>query len=379
MPSVLLVTQDLQRAGAQRQCVELALGLHERTSWEVEIGVLEGGDGPLAAELAAAGIPLHIWNRRWRWDLNPAGQIAAWTRARRTEVVHSFLFLPNFYARMARLRHRPPLLVSSLRSTGISGWPRQIAEVVMSPLCDVVIANSEAGRNDMVSHGVSPSRIEVVRNGLNLERFLSAGQSSARRATGDRWIGMVAQLEPRKDQLSLLDALVGIRARHPEVRLILAGDGRMRRRVEERIRQASLQSAVQLLGTVAHPEAIYADLDIYVQASATEEGTSNSIVEAMACGRPVVATDVGGNREIVEHGTTGLVVPPRDPAMLAAAVLELLEDPPRARRMGETARERARSRFSRDRMVEATIAIYEKRSRIRAERADRAVVRRRPT
>src|SRR5262249_386244 len=119
-PSVLLVTQDLQRAGAQRQCVELALGLHRSAEWRVEVLALEPG-GALVAELDAAGIGHHVIPRRWRWDLSPAARIASHTRRGGHQIVHSYLFLPNFYCRLARLLHRTPVLISSLRSTGIDG------------------------------------------------------------------------------------------------------------------------------------------------------------------------------------------------------------------------------------------------------------------
>src|SRR5262245_26486033 len=167
MPSVLLVTQDLQRAGAQRQCVELALGLATRPGWRVEVAALEG-DGPLGDELRVAGIALHECPRRWRWDLGPARRIAALARDGGFDIVHGFLFLPNFYTRMARLLHRPRVVISSLRSTGIEGLPRYVAEVLMAPLCDLIIANSEAGRRDLVARGVAATRLVVVRNGLDL-------------------------------------------------------------------------------------------------------------------------------------------------------------------------------------------------------------------
>jgi glycosyltransferase involved in cell wall biosynthesis len=127
---------------------------------------------------------------------------------------------------------------------------------------------------------------------------------------------------------------------------------------------------VEFLGTVDRPEVVYPGLEIYVQASASEEGTSNSILEAMACARPVVATDVGGNREIVQHGVTGLIVPPRNPEALAAALRTLLDDPNRARRMGEAGAVLARSLYSRERMVEATVRVYESQLIRAAPRSD---------
>jgi glycosyltransferase involved in cell wall biosynthesis len=364
MPRALLVTQDLQRAGAQRQCVELALGLG-RAGWQTEVATLEAG-GPLEEDLRAGGIPIHHCPRRWRWDLSPALALASLTRRFDPDVVQTFLFLPNFYGRLARLLRRPRLLVSSLRSTGIEGWPRYAAEVLLAPLCDLILANSEAGRADLAARGVAPERIVVVRNGMVFERFDAALAGARGPADCGPRLGMVAQMERRKDHAGLVEAFARVRARVPQARLLLGGDGALRPAVEERVARLGLGHAVELLGTIARPESLLVTLGIYVQASAAEEGTSNSILEAMACGRPVVATDIGGNREVVEDGRTGVIVPAGDPERLAAAVLDLLADPERLRRMGEAAARAVRSRFGRATMIEATLAAYRSAGAVRA-------------
>jgi glycosyltransferase involved in cell wall biosynthesis len=355
-PRALLVTQDLQRAGAQRQCVELAVGLRQ-AGWRVEVAVLEEG-GALQAELAAAGIPVHPCPRRWRWDPGPAFRLARLWKRLDADVVQTFLFLPNFYGRVGRLLRRPRLLVSSLRSTGIEGWPRYAAEVLLAPLCDRILANSEAGRSDLVARGVAPGRIVVIRNGMTFERFDAALRTGRPPEACLPRLGMVAQMERRKDHLGLVEALARVRARVPEARLLLAGDGSLRTVVETRVRERGLEGAVEFLGTLDRPETLVTTLAISVQASAAEEGTSNSILEAMACGRPVVATDIGGNREVVEHGKTGLIVPPRDPEALARALLDLLASPELIRKMGQAARASVRARFSRETMIRATIEAY---------------------
>lgn len=356
MPSVLLVTQDLERAGAQRQCVELALGLRSRPGWRVEVATLEP-DGPLGEELRAAGVPLHECPRRWRWDLGPVGLIAAIARDGHFDVVHGFLFLPNFYTRLARLRYRPRVTISSLRSTGIEGLPRYVAEVLLAPLCDRIIANSEAGRQDLISRGVRADRIVVVRNGLALDRFLALAPppSPPRRQPV---LGMVAQMEPRKDHEGLVRAFAAVVRRHPGARLVLAGDGRLRPRIEALVQSLDLGAQVELAGTVPASERVYDRLDLYVQSSASQEGTSNSIVEAMAAARPVVATDIGGNAETVADGETGLIVPPGDAGALAEAIERLLGDPVLHQRLSLAARRRAIERYSRERMIEETIRQY---------------------
>jgi glycosyltransferase involved in cell wall biosynthesis len=229
----------------------------------------------------------------------------------------------------------------------------------MAPLCDAIIANSEAGLRGIVARGVSPRRVFVVRNGLDLSRFEKAATTQPAAGETVRLLGMIAQMEPRKDHLGLVEAYAKLRTRFPQSRLVLAGDGSRRPAVETLVRQLGLEGEVRLLGTVDRPEAVLETLDLYVQASAREEGTSNSILEAMAAGRPVVATDVGGNREVVRHGVTGLIVPPHDPDALASALSEMLADPERCRRMGAAGAALMRERYSRQAMVDATVAVYQ--------------------
>jgi len=359
MPSVLLVTQDLQRAGAQRQCVELAVGLSRRPGWSVAVAAMED-DGPLREELGDAGVPLFACPRRWRWDLSPIRVLARLTRREAIDIVHSFLFLPNFYTRFARFIHRPAVVVSSHRSTGVRGWPRYVLEVLLAPLCDVVIANSDSGRQALLARGVSSRRVAVVLNGLNLERFQRPADATGDASmNGIRTVGMVARMEADKDHECLAVAMRDVLARYPDARLVFAGDGSLRPRVEARVRDLGIESAVEFLGDVKKPERVYAAIDINVQASAVKEGTSNSIIEAMASGRPVIATDLGGNREVVRNGETGLLVPPKDPGALAAAIMSLMEKPAEARRMGAAGSARAASMYSREAMVSATVAVYE--------------------
>lgn len=359
MPSILLVTQDLQRAGAQRQCIELALGLQKEKDWSVEVTAIEP-DGPLAIELQNAGIPLHPCPRSWRWDLAPAHRIGNLARTRNHQIIYSFLFLPNFYARISRLAGHNSLVISSLRSTGVAGWPRYLTEILMAPLCDLIIANSDSGRNALIARGVAARRIVVVRNGLNLERFITAKEGDVRldSSRNGKRIGMVARMEVDKDHVGLVKAFQRVLVSHPQSRLVLAGDGSLRPKIEMAIRKAGIVNSVDLLGETDHPESVYSGLDIYVQPSQIEEGTSNSIVEAMTSGLPVVATNSGGNREVVLHGQTGFIVPPRQPGSLASSIVSLLDDPALARQMGQAGANRAMALFSRRAMVSATIKIF---------------------
>ena len=137
-----------------------------------------------------------------------------------------------------------------------------------------------------------------------------------------------------------------------------AGDGAQQAQLESLVHSLGLGPCVVFLGTV-RPRALYPLLDVYVQASALGEGISNSLLEAMAQGLPVVATDVGGNREVVIDGVTGRLVPAADPDRLTAVLLDLLSDSEQRQRMGRAGRERILTTFRVDTMVTATQNVYE--------------------
>jgi glycosyltransferase involved in cell wall biosynthesis len=357
---VVLLTQDLDAWGAQRQLVELAKGLARRM-YDVRVGTLVPG-GPLADELAAHRIPIADFSRRWRWDLSPISRIAEYLRRNSIDVVHSFMFLPNFYGRFAGRLAATPAVVSSLRSTGIEGWPRFVLDVATCFLCDAMIANSVAGATHYARHGGLRSRIVVVPNGMDVEPAALPGRS---RRGSDRWglrrfdnlVGMVGAMEVRKDQRLLIEAMREVVQVKPRTALVLAGDGSQRPQLKQLVRSLDLMDNILFLGKI-QPQGLYPLLDVYVQASAFGEGISNSILEAMAQALPVIATDVGGNPEVVISGHTGYIVPPGDRKELANAILSLLDDPTRRFAMGREGQQRVSTVFSPDAMVEATERVY---------------------
>jgi glycosyltransferase involved in cell wall biosynthesis len=361
---VLLVSHDLEGWGAQRQLVELAKGL-DRERYTVRVASLHRG-GALADELAAAGIPVVYFPRRWRWDLLPFLRMARWLRSERIDIVHAFMFLPNFYSRLAGRLAGTPVIVSSLRSSSVrvEGAARFALDVATCFLCHAMVANSQAGADLYRRYGGLRSRLAVIPNGLPPPAVLPA-EELARNATAwglERFsprIGMVAAFEDRKDQGLLVRALPSLLERHPRLGVVFAGDGATRPDVEALVDELRLGQHVVFLGRT-RSALVYPLLDIYVQASRVGEGMSNSIIEAMLHGLPVVATDVGGNRELVDEGSSGRIVAAADATQLANALGQLLDDESLRVRMGAAGRARAQQRFSVAAMVEATTQLYDR-------------------
>jgi glycosyltransferase involved in cell wall biosynthesis len=211
-----------------------------------------------------------------------------------------------------------------------------------------VVYTSEA---DRLSDRRRPSH--VVPLGIDLDRF-EAGTPALER--NGPIIGNVARLAPQKGQRYLIEAAPAVLARHPEARFVVVGDGELRAELERQA--APLGDRMVFTGARHDVPDLLASFDVFAFPS-LYEGLCVAVIEAQAAGVPVVATPVGGIRETVVDGETGFLCPPRDPAALSERIIACLDQPGQARKMAETARRRVRERFSEQRMVEETLALYE--------------------
>lgn len=216
---------------------------------------------------------------------------------------------------------------------------------------------------------LSPAKILAICNGVDTGRFAPGGRSAARAALGiasdSIVMGTVARLDPVKDQVGLLRAFAQVG--DPRTVLVIAGDGPCRAELEAAVSALGLDGRVRLLGERKDVPRILTALDVFVLPS-LGEGISNTILEAMATGLPVIATRVGGNPELISEGVTGILVEPRSPAALAVAMRQYLGDPRLASQHGRAARERAQSMFSLEVMVDAYEELYSRLLRRRGLR-----------
>ncbi|HZB92954.1 MAG TPA: TIGR03088 family PEP-CTERM/XrtA system glycosyltransferase [Stellaceae bacterium] len=212
--------------------------------------------------------------------------------------------------------------------------------------------------------GVPPARLQTIYNGVDTERFAPTGDDPAVLPPGfdppgALVLGTLGRLDPLKNQIALAQAFCEALARRPELRrrlrLVIVGDGALRREVEAALAAGNALELAWLPGFRDDTPRIYRALDLFVLPS-LREGISNTILEAMASGRPVLATRVGGTPEIVPDGVVGRLVPPADPAALAAAILDYADDRALLRRHGEAARAHVLARFS----LAAMIASYDR-------------------
>lgn len=228
---------------------------------------------------------------------------------------------------------------------------------------DLIISVNELQRQMAIEFGVdAPDRICTVHNGIDLRPFLRANRDAARAKLGFNGatpvIGAIGRLEEQKGLVYLIRAFPLILRQTPSAHLVVAGEGPLRMELEREAAKSGAGSQIHFLGFRRDVPEMLAAFDVYVQPSLWE-GLSISLIEALAAGKPIVATNIEGNREVVDDGMTGLLVPASDPEATARSVNELLGSPGFARTLGLNARCAAEERFSEERMVEQNLKAYD--------------------
>jgi glycosyltransferase involved in cell wall biosynthesis len=229
-------------------------------------------------------------------------------------------------------------------------------EIALAPLATRVICVCEAERR--IAARVGPAkRTRVVYNGIEPLAPAPPDPEIARLSEAGPLICTVAELQPPKGVTSLVAAVPIVLEQFPDAHLVVAGDGVERPRLEQQMSELGVADRVHLPGSIANVAGLLGAADVFVQPG-WSESFPYSILEAMGMEMPIVATDVGGVGEAIEDQVTGRLVPPHDPAAIAAAIIDLLSDPDRANTFASAARARMMSRFRLQGMVDATLEVY---------------------
>lgn len=352
--------------GVERLVQSLANRL-DRSRFEVHLLNLYG-PGTIGEQMQAEGWKLVTHLAHGKFDPGAGGRLRRAYEAADLDVVYAHdSALAMFWAGMARRQRPRPRLVLGFHSTGKLGDPVQhfLARRATLPVADRLVALAETHRRFLARElRVPESRFAVIPSGVDLSRFdATLARDEARRAAGlplgVPLVGIVAALRPEKHHALFLAMAARVLAKLPEARFVIVGDGPARADVEHLLARSGLAGRVEMLGTRQDVARIHRALDVEVLTShPVVETLPVTLLEAAACGTPIVATDVGSVADVVAHGATGYVVPAGDAAAFAARVLELLTDSARASAFGHAARQRAEARFDEGGMFRAYEALF---------------------
>jgi glycosyltransferase involved in cell wall biosynthesis len=357
---ILHVNTERTWRGGEQQTLWLATGLRDLGE-ESEVVAQPGS--PLAARARAAGLRVHEIGMGGEWDLGAAAAIRRLYRDRDPDVAHMHTSHAHTLGCLARVgRARPLTAVSRRVDFSIYRNFLRASWLKYRLLGDRYVAISRAVKGVLVKDGIPSDRIEVVPSGVDVARLDGAERKDLRALLGlppgTPLVGDVAAFGWHKAQEVLVEATPLLLRDVPDAHVVFVGDGECRARVEEAARRlGNPGTRVHFTGFRDDVPEVLASLDVFVMCSVLE-GLCTSALDAQAVGVPVVASAVGGLVEAVADGETGLLVPPRDPDALAAAVARVLRDPALRRRLGDAGRVRVREGFSVKSMVDGTRSVY---------------------
>jgi sugar transferase (PEP-CTERM/EpsH1 system associated) len=312
--------------------------------------------------LVSSDVPIFELERRSGNDPKLVWHLYRLFRSQRPDIVHTHAWGTLVEGLIAARLARVPIVVHGEHGT-LQQRPYQLAIQRWAwGRADQVLSVSYRLAERMAAVTAFPvSRLRTIQNGVDTSRFGRVDRLEARRRLALPLeaviVGTAGRLVPVKDHANFIDALARLRTRQEGLMAVISGDGPLRAELEARAAERQLTGRVTFLGHRSDIEDVFAALDVFVLPSRSE-GMSNTILEAMASGRPVVATHVGGADELVEHGRTGLLVPPADSEALAEALAALTTEPGLRARMADAARLKAERAFSLRRMLLDYQALY---------------------
>lgn len=358
---LVLLIPTLDRSGAEKQFTLLATGL-PRDEFDVRVIALTRG-GPYAEILEAAGIPVTILGKRFRFDPFAHRRLKSLLEELKPDILHTWLFAGNAYGRLAVGPKPPyPVLVSErCVDTWKARWQLWV-DRKLAPRTTRLIGNSQSVGEFYRNIGFPADRISVIPNGIALPNQEPGTRETIRREFGidpeTRVLTYIGRLAAQKRVKDLIWAFELIREmKQQDVVFLVAGDGPLRESLERFAASLQVGRTIRFLGHRSDSAQLLSASDMFWLAS-DFEGLSNSLMEAMAAGLPVVASDIPPNRELVIPGETGYLVPVGDSIAFSQFANRILLDAGHGRQMGSAGRERIRAEFSIDRMVDGYSRLY---------------------
>ncbi len=364
---ILYVIDNLEFGGGERMFAQLAGALKDR--FEVCFACHPGG--PLEEQLKRLRVPLRPLDFRRQVSLSRIVRLITIIRKERVHLVHSMGARADVYARLAARLAGAPVVVSTIAML-VEGYDvhplkralYRIGILLSRRLADGFIAVSDAVRKVLLEdHRVPEEKVVTIYNsGVELDTFRPDGHEGSEL----RWelgldpeapiVGTIGRLVYQKAQDVFLQAASLVVKAIPDAQFLIVGEGPLRPSLEQLSRELGL-ARCRFTGFRADIPNLLWLMDVFALPSILE-GLPQVLLEALAAARPVVATRIDGITEVIQHGTTGLLVPPQDPTALADAIILLLKDQGLARRLGEAGRKLAEERFALSRMIEKVDRFY---------------------
>lgn len=362
-PSVLHLTFNMGIGGTEQVIFQLISALTKK-GVSSEIVCIDGHVGAIGEKLQALGVKIHILQRSGGVDRSLISALRDLIKKRGYDILHCHQYTPYFYGVLASLGTKCPVVFTEHGRFHPDRY--RYKAILINPLLalatSAIVAISKATRLALARYEFIPKRkIQVIYNGIVPINVGAEDRSRLRNALGlstDTYVlGTVSRLDPVKNQAMMIDAFSIFAKQHEKSVLLIVGDGPEREALEKKVKGSEVEARVLFTGFINNPQVHLAIMDQFLLSSFTE-GTSMTLLEAMSLGKPIVATRVGGNPEIVEDRKTGLLVKSDDAMSFAQAMMELKTDQMLADSFSAQAKSRFDSSFSAESMANNYLRVY---------------------
>ena len=368
-----IITESEPYGGAQINTLVTLIGL-DKSRYQVELAC--GPGGPLISRAEESGINVTVFPNLVR-EINPkkdvitAIQLFKFIKAKNFNIVHTHSSKAGILGRLVSYLVGVPIIVHTIHGVVFhSNQPilkrkaYTLFEKIAAAVTDKMIAVGEIVRDEfLLAHVGSPKQYAVIHSGIDFRKFNRTINPRLKKRELELSedaivIGTVGNLVPCKGHQYLIDAFSIVKQHLPNAHLILVGDGYLRQELQKQVESLHLDSDVSFLGRRDDVPELLQIMDVFV-ISSLWEGVGRALTEAMYMQRPVVATAVNGVPELVEHGVTGILIPPKDTQALAKAILELIQNKKQSAKFGRQAKKKVYPEFAVELMVERIECLYE--------------------
>jgi len=357
---ILHLTTDSRIGGTEKNIISLVTRLNRDRYENIVVALLSGGE--LVERLRGSGIEVECLGMRNKFDLPAVFKLFRILREKKVDILHTYLFHANILGRIVGRLAKVPIIISSLRvmerrryHLWLDRWTNGMVDMETC-VCEAV------RKYTLEKAKIRPDKLVTIRNGIDREEYpLSIALDDKRKeldiAPDSLILGTVGRLHEQKGYVYLLKAMPAVLRKYPQAVLLIVGDGHLKGKLNNLCFKLQINKAVKFLGFRKDIKELMALMEVFILPSLWE-GMPNVLLEAMALGKPIVATRVGGAEELIEDGVTGLLVSPFDEGALAEAIINILTRGDKRRELGEMAKEEARRRFPLELMVEETEKLY---------------------
>ena len=363
--NILHIYQNSKIGGVQQQLLSLLKAYNRE--WFHPIFCCLGPKEEMGKEIERTGIEFIPLNklRYNRFSPGIVLELYRLMKKKQIHVVRTHRYRSNLYGRLAAFLAGVPVIIASVHDNYRTDkrLKRIIMNRILSKITDKIVAVSEDVKKDILRYdSIDPSKIEVIPNGIDVERFNPERNTTDIRKEfsleeDDIVIGFIGRIVPAKGLEYLLNALPYLKEEFKNIKLLIVGEGSLVEELKERAKKNNIFDNILFTGRRRDIPEILASINIFVMPSIAE-GLPNALLEAMAMGKPIVTTEVGGIPEIVKNGFNGLLVPPRDTVSLSKAIKELISNDQLATKMGQAARDLVRDNLSIKAIAQKWQSIY---------------------